>query len=86
MSKSPETIKFVKRFPLNETFDQFDVWLRNIEEAIPDQEELDQAILECKEHYGAEFSEIFDEDKLTLLHENYLEWCLWEMNESLKYD
>lgn len=82
----PKEIAFIKRLPLNETFKEFDVWLRKIEDAIPNEDELKKVLITCKEHYGEEFGEIFNEKVLPLLHDNYHDICLWELHESFKYD
>lgn len=86
MMEHPGIVKFVKRHPLNETFDEFDKWLIDIEFSACDEEELNKVIAKCKEHYGEEFSEIFDEEQLALLHQNYLDIWMWEFKESFKYD
>lgn len=87
MDQHPGEIKFVKRFPLNETFEEFDVWLREIEDHIHiGGEEFDEVIAKCKMHYGDEFSEIFDEEKLPLLFDNFWDIVQYENQRSLMYD
>jgi hypothetical protein len=79
MDKRPEYIRFVKIEIPNEEFEEFDKWLNKIEDTVGDEEDLAETIKECKEYYGERFSEIFDEEKLNMLHENHLDICLWEL-------
>lgn len=79
MNQPPEQIKFVKIAIPKEEFDIFDNWLNRIEMTCNSEEDLAETIKECKEFYGERFNIIFDEEQLALLHENFLEISLWEL-------